>query len=53
MMEHMKTAVSEMKTAVNKSAEKLNTTGLAGLWYSLAPLSVIAQTVILLWQHFH
>ena len=56
MLEHSKTAVSEMETAVEKSAEKLNNvshaTGLAWLWYSLAPVAVIVQTVILLWQHF-
>ena len=26
---------------------------ISGLWYSLAPVAVIVQTVILLWQHFH
>ncbi|WP_296587028.1 hypothetical protein [Ruminococcus sp.] len=57
MLEHSKTAVSEMETAVEKSAEKMNkashAAGLIGLWYSLAPVAVIVQTVILLWQHFH
>lgn len=57
MLEHTKTAVSEIETAVDKSAEKLNSashaTGLAWLWYSLAPVAVIVQTVILLWQLFH
>ena len=57
MLEHTKTAVTEMETAVEKSAEKLNNvshaTGLAWLWYSLAPVAVIVQTVILLWQYFH
>ena len=56
LLEHSKTAVSEMETTVEKSAEKLNTashaTGLAWLWYSLAPVAVIVQTVILLWQYF-
>ena len=57
LLEHCKTAVSEMETTVEKSAEKLNrashAAGLVGLWYSLAPVAVIVQTVILLWQHFH
>ena len=57
MLEHSKTAVSEMETAVEKSAEKLNkashAAGLVGLWYSLAPVAVIVQTVILLWQLFY
>lgn len=57
MLEHSKTAVSEIETAVEKSAEKLNkashAAGLVGLWYSLAPVAVIVQTVILLWQYFH
>ena len=56
MLEHNKTTVSEMETAVEKSANKLNkashSAGLVGLWYSLAPVAVIVQTVILLWQHF-
>ena len=57
MLEHTKTAVTEIETAVEKSAEKLNkathASTIAGLWYSLAPVAVIVQTVILLWQHFH
>lgn len=57
MLEHNKTAVSEMETAVEKSAEKLNkathASTIVGLWFSLAPVAVIVQTVILLWQHFH
>ena len=57
MLEHTKTAVTEIETAVDKSAEKLNNvshaTGLAWLWYSLAPVAVIVQTVVMLWQHFH
>ena len=57
MLEHSKTAVSEMETAVEKSAEKQNkathASTIAGLWYSLAPVAVIVQTVILLWQYFH
>ncbi len=57
ILEHSKTAVSEMETAVEKSAEKLNKAShsaeLIGLWYSLAPVAVIVQTVILLWQYFH
>ncbi len=57
LLAHSKTAVSEMETAVEKSAEKLNrathASTIAGLWYSLAPVAVIVQTVILLWQHFH
>ena len=57
MLEHSKTAVSEMETTVEKSAEKLNNvshaTGLAWLWYSLAPVAVIVQTVVMLWHHFH
>ena len=57
LLEHSKTAVSEMESAVEKSAEKLNkathASTIAGLWYSLAPVAVIVQTVILLWQHFH
>lgn len=57
MLEHTKTSVTNIETAVDKSAEKLNTashaTGLAWLWYSLAPVAVIVQTVIMVWQHFH
>lgn len=56
MLEHTKTAVTNIETAVDKSAEKLNTashaTWLAWLWYSLAPVAVIVQTVIMVWQHF-
>ena len=55
MLEHSKTAVSEMETAVEKSAEKLkkatHASTIAGLWYSLAPVAVMVQTVILLWQY--
>ena len=50
-------AVSEMETTVEKSAEKLNkathASTIAGLWYSLANVAVIVQTVIMVWQHFH
>ena len=57
MLEHTKTAVTEIETAVEKSAEKLNSashaTGLAWLWYSLAPVAVIVQTVVMVWQYFH
>ena len=57
LLEHSKTTVSEMETAVEKSSENLNkathASTIAGLWYSLAPVAVIVQTVILLWQHFH
>ncbi|MCR5143084.1 MAG: hypothetical protein K6C68_11275 [Ruminococcus sp.] len=57
MLEHTKTAVTEIETAVEKSAEKLNkathASTIAGLWYSLSPIAVIVQTVILLWHHFH
>ena len=57
MLEHTKTAVTEIETAVEKSAEKLNkathASTITGLWYSLAPVAVIVQMVILLWQHFH
>lgn len=57
LLANSKNAVSEMETALEKSAEKLNkashAAGLIGLWYSLAPVAVIVQTVILLWQHFH
>ena len=56
MLKYTKTAVTNIETAVDKSAEKLNNAshaaGLAWLWYSLAPVAVIVQTVILLWQHF-
>ena len=57
LLANSKNAVSEMETALEKSAENLNkashSVGLVGLWYSLAPVAVIVQTVILLWQHFH
>ena len=57
MLEHTKTSVTNIETAVDKSAEKLNTashaTGLAWLWYSLAPVAVIVQTVVMVWQYFH
>ena len=56
MLEHTKTAVTNIETALEKSSEKLNTashaTGLAWFWYSLAPLAVIVQTVIMVWQLF-
>ena len=57
MLEHTKTAVTNIETAVEKSAEKLNNvshaTGLAWLWYSLASVAVIVQTVVMVWHHFH
>ena len=57
LLANSKNAVSEMETAVEKSAEKLNkathASTITGLWYSLAPVAVIVQTVILMWQHFH
>ena len=57
MLEHTKTAVTEIEAAVAKSAEKLNSashaTGLAWIWYSLAPVAVIVQTVVMVWQYFH
>ena len=57
MLEHTKAAVTKIETAVDKSAEKLNaashSASLAWLWYSLAPVAVIVQTVIHLWQCFH
>ena len=56
MFEHTKTAVSEMETAVEKSSENLNkathASTIAGLWYSFAPVAVIVQTVVMVWQYF-
>lgn len=56
MLEHTKTVVSEMETTVDKCTDRLGKvgkiTGFASLWYSLAPIAVIAQVIIMIWQHF-